>query len=309
MVGTSRIYVAGAGTAIGGALLQALGRGGYREILGAPPREPDLLDAAAVDAFFCEARPEFVFLAGGPSGGIRANQKYPADLMRANLLAECHVIHAAHAHGAQKLLYLASSCCYPRLCPQPMRVEMLMTGPLEPTNAAYGTAKLAGIEMCRAYRRQHGANFVAAIPANSFGPGESLDPEDSHVVAALMTRLHEARVRGARDVEVWGTGAARREFIFLDDLADACVFLMEQYDGAEPINVGLGSDLSIRELAQTIAEVVGYSGELRFDTSQPDGMPLKRLDSSRLHAMGFRPAADLRSALDRTYRWFLEAAP
>jgi GDP-L-fucose synthase len=302
----ARIYVAGHGTLVGAAVIHELERQGYELLLGASEEELDLTDPGAVEVFFARSSPEYVFLVGGKSGGIKANRKYPAELMRDNLLAECHVIHSAHRHRVRKLLYLASSCVYPRLCPQPMSVEALMTGPLEPTNEAYALAKIAGLALCQAYRQQYGVNFVCAIPANAFGPGDDFSEEDSHVIAALMRRMHEAKVLGKKSVEIWGSGSARREFIFADDLANACVFTMRRYAGVEPINVGVGSDLSVRELAELIQEVVGYSGELRFDSSQPDGMPAKLLDSSRLRTMGWEPKTSFRSALAATYRWFLE---
>ncbi len=303
----ARIYVAGGQTLIGAAILHQLARQGYTNIAGAPGTEPDLTDAAQVDAFFAQTTPDYVFLAAGKSGGIRANQKYPAELIYDNLLVACNVVHSAYRHGVKKLLYLASSCTYPRHCPQPMRVEALLTGPLEATNAAYAMAKLAGLKLCQAYRQQYGANFIAGIPASVFGPGDDFSPEDSHVVAALIRKLHEAKVAGAEFVELWGTGAPRREFIFAGDLADACLFVMRKYDDADPINLGGGTDLSIRELAELVREVVGYSGELRFDTSKPDGMPFKALDTSKLREMGWRPRTPFQTALAVTYEWFLQA--
>jgi GDP-L-fucose synthase len=301
---SDRIYIAGAATLIGAALVRELARQGYRDVIGTP--EPELTDAAPVDDFFARHTPAYVFMAAGKSGGIHANQKYPADLMIDNLLVEANVIRSAHRHQAKKVLYLASSCSYPRAASQPMSVTSLMTGLLEPTNEAYAVAKLAGMALCKAYRQQYGADFIAGIPANAFGPGDDFTPENSHVVAALIRRIHEAQASGQPMVEVWGTGAARREFIFADDLANACVFVMNSYDGAEPINIGGGEDLSIKELATMIKEVVGYSGELQFDASKPDGMPLKSLDSGPLLEMGWRPANSLREGLAITYKWFLE---
>lgn len=257
-----------------------------------------------MDAFFARTLPDYVLLAAGKSGGIRANQKYPAELLRNNLLVECHVIHSAYRHGVRKLLYLASSCSYPKHCPQPMRVESLMTGPLEPTNEAYAVAKIAGITLCRAYRQEYGTHFISGIPADAFGPGDDFSPEDSHVVPALIRKMHQAKVLGVESVQVWGTGTPRRECIFAADLADACIFLMREYDGPEPVNLGGGVDLSIKELAELIKDVVGYSGELRFDTSKPDGMPLKVLDSRHLREMGWQSRTPFRSALSATYDWF-----
>jgi len=301
-----KIYVAGRETLIGAAVLRELERQGYANIVGRPGEEPELTDATDVDAFFANVSPDYVFLVAGKSGGIEANQKYPAELMLDNLLVECHVIHSAFRHGVRKLLYLASSCSYPKHCPQPMRVESLLTGPLEPTNEAYAVAKIAGIKLCQAYRQQYGAVFIAGIPANVFGPGDDFSSEDSHVIAALFRRMHEAKTVGASSVEIWGSGTPRREFIFADDLADACLFIMRSYDEAEPINIGIGTDLSVGELAVLIKEVVGYSGELRYDTSRPDGMPSKILDSSKLDAMGWRPTMPFRVALLATYDWFLK---
>ncbi len=306
MAKDARIYVAGGETLVGAAILRELNRRGYVNAFGGPEVEPDLTDAPAVEEFLARTAPEYVFLTAGKSGGIMANQRYPAELIRDNLLVECHVIHAAYRRGVKKLLYLASSCSYPKHCPQPMKVESLLTGSLEPTNEAYAVAKIAGIALCRAYRSQYGADFIVGIPANSFGPGDNFDPEDSHVVAALVRKMHEAKVAGADSVEIWGTGDARRELMFVDDLADACVFAMREYDGENPINLGGGSDLSIRELAESIKDVVGYDGELRFDTSKPDGMPLKSLDSSVLLGMGWRSKTPFRDALSATYESFLQ---
>jgi GDP-L-fucose synthase len=302
---TARIYVAGGDTLIGAALRERLRAAGHTRLVGVPPAEPDLADARQVDAFFAAQRPEYVFFAAGQSGGIRANQAYPADLMRDNLLAAAHVLDSAYRHGAAMLLYLASSCSYPRLAPQPMRVEALLTGPLEPTNEPYALAKLAGLKLCQAYRRQYAAPFITAIPANAFGPHDDFSPEDSHVIPGLIRRLHEARHRGQPELAIWGTGRARREFLYARDLADACLFVMGRYDDAEPINLGGGADLSVAEIAVAVAEVVGYRGRLWFDTSRPDGMPLKGLDSARLWGLGWRPVTDFRTALVETYDWFL----
>jgi len=291
-------------TLIGAALLRELKHQGYPHILANPEEEPDLTNASEVDTFFKQTNPEFVFLVAGKSGGIGANQKYPAELMRHNLLLECHVIDCASRYRVRKLLYLASSCSYPKYCPQPMREEGLLTGPLEPTNEAYAVAKIAGIKLCQAYRQQYGANFIAGIPANVFGPGDDFSPEDSHVIASLMRKMHEAKLNRARFVEIWGTGSPQREFIFADDLAKACLFIMGHYDNAQPINVGGGQSLSIRDLALTIQEVTEYRGEIRFDPSKPDGMPVKLLDSSKLKDMGWHPCTPFHSALEKTYEWF-----
>ncbi len=303
----SRIFVAGADTLIGEALVRLLTQQGYQNLLHGPRYpQPELTDAAAVDAFFAAHRPEFVFLAAGKSAGIRGNQRYPADLILNNLLVLTHTIDAAHCHRVSKLLYLASSCTYPKMAPQPMRVESLLTGPFEATNEAYATAKLAGIKLCQAYRAQHGANFVVAIPANGFGRADHFDPEDSHVIPGMLRKMHDAKVDRSSFVELWGTGQARREFLFADDLADAAIFVMQHYDGEAPINLGGGTDLSIAELAQLIKQVVGYRGELVFDISKPDGMPLKALEASALADLGWRPKTSFRDALAKTYQWFVQ---
>jgi GDP-L-fucose synthase len=302
---TSRIYVAGGDTLIGAALRERLRAGGFTNVVGEPPDEPDLLSSWQVEDFFAAERPQYIFLTAGLSGGIRANQSYPARLMRDNLLVAVHVIDAAYRHGVSKLLYLASSCSYPRLAPQPMRVESLMTGPLEPTNEAYAMGKLAGMVLCQAYRRQYGARFITAIPANAFGPHDDFSAEDSHVIPGLIRRFHEACCRGQAEVRIWGSGRPRREFLYSRDLADACLFAMRNYDAGEPINLGGGSELSIAETARLVAQVVGYRGQLSFDVSRPDGMPLKGLDSRPLQKLGWAPATEFRTALVETYDWFL----
>jgi GDP-L-fucose synthase len=301
----ARIYVAGADTLLGAALRTRLQAAGYDNLVGLPPGEPEFTCPRQVDDFFAHARPQHVFLTAGKSGGIHANQAYPAALMRDNLLVIVHVLHAAYRHGAAKLLYLASSCSYPRLAPQPMRVESLLTGPLEPTNEGYALAKLTGLKVCEAYRHQYGAHFITAIPANSFGPHDDFTPENSHVIPGLIRRLHAARLRGQDELDIWGTGQARREFLYGPDLADACLFVMNHYDAPEPINLGGGPELSIAEVARAVAEVVGYRGRLRFDTNRPDGMPRKVLDAGPLFQLGWRPKTDFRTALVETFHWFL----
>jgi GDP-L-fucose synthase len=304
----ARVYVAGGDTMLGTALRDRLRAAGYGNLVGTPPGEPDLADARQVEDFFAEARPEYVFLAGGASGGIEANRARPAELMRDNLLAAAHVVHAAHENGARKLLYLASSCAYPRQAPQPMRVESLLAGPPEPTSAAYATAKLAGWQLCDAYRRQYGSLFLTAVPANSFGPHDDFSPEGGHVIPGLIRRAHEAKRRGESELTVWGTGTPRREFLFARDLADACLFVMRHYEGPEPINLGGGEELSVAEAARAVAEVVGYGGRLRFDASRPDGAPRKALDAGLLRALGWAPSTPFRAALAETYDWFLHHA-
>jgi GDP-L-fucose synthase len=302
----ARIYVAGSATPVGQALVRALGRHGYEAVVGVGD-DGDFTDAGAVENAFASVAPDYVFVTAGRSGGIGLNRREPAGLMRDNLLVASHVLEGARRHRVRKLLYLASSCAYPRACPQPMREDALMTGPLEPTSAPYALAKLAGLTLCGAYRAQYGSPFVAAIAGDSFGPGDELDPEDSHVVAALIGKMHRARRADAPSVEVWGTGAARRDFIFVDDLAEACLCVMEHYDDPGPINLGGGGELSIAELAALVREVVGYRGEIRFDRARPDGAPLKTLDGSRLAALGWQRRTPLREALRLTYEWFLDA--
>lgn len=302
---SARIYVAGGDTLIGAALREKLPSLGYTNLVGEPPAEPDLICPWQVEDFFASEQPEYVFVTAGQSGGIRANQSYPAQLMRDNLLTTVHVLHASYRYGVTKLLYLASSCSYPRLAHQPMRIESLMTGPLEPTNEAYAMGKLAGMVLCQAYRKQYGSRFLTAIPANAFGPHDDFSAEDSHVIPGLLRRFHEARYSGQAEVRIWGSGRPRREFLYSRDLADACVFVMKNYDAEEPINLGGGSDLSIAETARIIASVVGYHGRLSFDVSRPDGMPLKSLDSRPLRKLGWTPTTDFRRALAETYDWFL----
>jgi GDP-L-fucose synthase len=302
---TARIYVAGGESMAGAALLKRLRGAGYRNLVGAPPDEPDLTVAGQVEDFFAEARPEYVFLVAGKSGGIERNRNYPAQLMLDNLLVTAHVIDQAYHHGVAKLLYLASSCSYPKHAPQPLRVESLMTGPLEETSAAYATAKLAGWQLCEAYRREYGARFITAIPPNPFGPQDDFSPQGGHVIPALMFRAHKAKLRREPELQIWGTGNARREFIYSRDLADACLFIMCHYDEPEPINICGTATLSVAQIARAVADVVGYPGLLRFDRAKPDGMPLRRLESSRLRGLGWRPSTDFRTALAATYAWFL----
>lgn len=297
----ARIYVAGGSHLIGAGLLRSLARSGYRAVVTEP--EPDFTDAAEVEAFFAQTRPQFVCAAAGLSAGIGANQRRPADLMHDNLLAQTHLLHSAHRHGVERLMLFSASCIYPKECSQPMCEEALFTGSLEPTSAPYAVAKLAGLLLCRAYRTQHGSDFFAVIPANVYGPGDSFDPEEAHVVGALMRRIHDAHQSQTPAIEIWGTGAAQREFLFVDDLADAALHAMQHYRGEGPLNLGGGSVVSIREVAQTIRDVIGYRGELCFDPSKPDGFALKALDSSRLHALDWHGHTPLREGLERTYRW------
>jgi GDP-L-fucose synthase len=305
MTGGARVFVAGGDTLAGAALLELLPDRGYENLVGVGGVEPVLTDAAAVEAFFAAERPEYIFLVGGKSGGIGLNRARPADLMLDNLRSITNVLAAAHRHGVTKLLYLASSCAYPKDAAQPLRVESLMTGPLESTSEPYATAKLAGWKLCEAFRRQYGCRFVTAFPANAFGPHDDFGPDSGHVIPALLRRTHEAKVNGDSAVTVWGTGRPRREFVFSRDLADACLFTMRHYDGDAPINLGGGTDLEVAEVAHTIAQVVSYDGRIVFDCTKPDGAPRKGLDSSALRALGWRPATDFRTAVAETYHWFL----
>jgi GDP-L-fucose synthase len=302
------IFVAGSDTLLGSALVRRLRLDERARVVGAGSESPDLTDWAAVELFFRNTRPDHVIHAGGRSGGIAANIRYPAELMYDNLIGATHVIHAAHLHAARKLLYLASSCSYPKLCPQPMSEDRLMSGPLEETNEPYALAKLAGWKLCQAYRKQYGDDFIVGIPANSYGVGDDFSPEDSHVVGALIRRAHEAKAEGQPTLTVWGTGTPRREFLFADDVADACVFVLRHYSDEAPINLAGGTDLSIRELAEAICRVVGYTGKLVFDPSRPDGMPRKALNAERLTGLGWRPSVPLEEGLAATYRSFLGAA-
>ena len=301
-----RVFVAGHGGLVGAAIVRRLEAEGFSQLVLRSHAELDLCSQAAVDAFFAAERPAYVFLAAARVGGIHANSSYPADFIRDNLQIQTNVIDAAWRNGARKLLFLGSSCIYPKLAPQPMREDCLLTGPLEPTNEWYAIAKIAGIKTCQAYRRQHAFDAISAMPTNLYGPGDNFSLENSHVLPALIRKFHEARASGAREVVVWGTGSPRREFLYVDDLADAVVFLMRNYSDEGLVNVGCGEDQTIMELAGEVARVVGFEGELRFDTSKPDGTPRKLLDVSRLSAMGWKPQVPLREGLQWTYRWFLE---
>jgi GDP-L-fucose synthase len=309
----ARVYVAGHRGLVGSAIERRLRAGGFQNLLLSDREDFDLTDPRATDEFFARTRPEYVFLAAAKVGGIQANDTYPADFIRVNLQIQTNVIDAAHRHGSRKLLFLGSSCIYPKHAPQPMREEHLLTGKLEPTNDAYALAKIAGIVMCKAYNRQHGTNFIAAMPTNLYGPNDNFDLSGSHVLPALMRKFHEAKVRGARTAEVWGTGSARREFLYVDDLADALVFLMERFDAGRDredeamfVNVGVGEDVTIRELAELVRRVVGFEGELTWDTSKPDGTPRKLLDTGRLTALGWRPRTALEAGLRQMYAWYVE---
>jgi len=299
-----RVFVAGHRGMVGSAIVRAL-EARDCEILTAGRQEVDLRDQAAVREYFAAVKPQAVFLAAAKVGGILANDRFPADFLYDNLMIEANVIEAAHRTDVEKLLFLGSSCIYPKLAEQPIREDSLLTGPLEPTNQWYAVAKIAGIRLCQAYRVQHGRNFVSAMPTNLYGPNDNFDLTSSHVLPALIRKIHEARARGDETVVLWGSGKPLREFMHVDDLASACLFLMETYDGHEHINVGVGYDLSIRELAETIARVVGYDRGFTYDSSKPDGTPRKLMDSSRLLGLGWKPAIDLETGLRSTYDWFL----
>jgi len=302
----ARVYVAGHRGLAGSAIVRRLERERNVQIQTATREQLDLRDQAAVNYWFRANRPEYVYLAAGTVGGIIANSTRPAEFIYDNMLIHATVVHAAHVYGVKKLLYLGSSCIYPRETAQPMTESQLLSGALEPTNEAYAIAKIAGIKLCQAYHRQYGSNFVSAMPTNLYGPNDNFDLVSSHVLPALIRKFHEAKEAGTSEVVLWGTGAPRREFLHVDDLADACVFLMGRYEHEEHINVGTGEDLSIRELAEILREIIHPNATLTFDTSKPDGMPRKLLDVSRLHALGWRHRIALREGIVSTYRWFLE---
>lgn len=302
----TRIFVAGHRGLVGTAIVRNLTAAGYRNILIASRQELDLRNQAAVNAWFARNRPEQVYLAAGTVGGILANSNRPAEFLYDNLLIHSSVIHASHLTGIDKLLYLGSSCIYPRDADQPIAEDALLTGPLEPTNEGYALAKISGIRLCDFYRHQYGCDFISAMPTNLYGPNDNFDLESSHVLPALMRKFHEAREKGEESVVVWGTGSARREFLHVDDLADCCRFLMDNYSQAGHINVGTGIDLTIRELAETIRDVVYPEARLAFDTSKPDGMPRKVLDVSRLDNLGWRASTPLGEGIHDTYDWYLE---
>lgn len=301
---TSKIYVAGHRGMVGSAIVRRLQAEGFGNLILRTRQELDLTDQAAVDAFFASERPEYVFLAAAKVGGIHANSTYPADFIRDNLAIQTNVIHSAWKHGARKLLFLGSSCIYPRDCPQPIKEEYLLTGPLEPTNEWYAIAKIAGIKLCQAYRKQYGFDAICAMPTNLYGPGDNYHPENSHVVPALIRRFHEARASNAQEVVVWGTGMPRRELLHVDDLANALTLLMHDYSGSDMINIGSGDETTIGDLASLVAGVVDYRGAIRFDPSKPDGTPRKLLDTTKLDAMGWAPRIDLATGLSAAYRAF-----
>jgi GDP-L-fucose synthase len=305
----TKIYVAGNRGLVGSAIQRRLERGGFTNLVTSDIGDFDLTDPRATDEFFARERPARVFLAAAKVGGIKANDSFPADFIRVNLQIQTNVIDAAQRHGVEKLLFLGSSCIYPKHAPQPMKEEHLLTGTLEPTNDAYAIAKISGIVMCKSYNRQHGTNFIAAMPTNLYGPGDNFDLETSHVLPAMIRKFHEAKVAGRPTVELWGTGSPRREFLYVDDLADALVFLMERFDATAErtfLNVGVGEDVTIAELAELVRRTVGYEGRIEWNTAMPDGTPRKLLDVSGLTELGWRAAHSLEDGVRETYEWYLE---
>jgi len=309
MTPTSKIYIPGHRGMVGSAINRKLESKGYQNLLTRTHSELDLTNQQAVNEFFEEMRPEYVFLAAAKVGGILANSMYPAEFIYENLMIEANVIHAAYTHGVKKLLFLGSSCIYPKLAPQPLKEEYLLTGELEATNEAYAIAKIAGIRLCKHYNEQYGTNFISVMPTNLYGPDDNYDPETSHAMAALIRKFHDAKVNDASQVVVWGTGSPMREFLHVDDMADACVYLMENYDVAdigEFVNIGVGEDLTIRDLAELIKDIVGYKGEIVFDTSKPDGTPRKLLDVTKLHNLGWQAKISLEDGIKQAYNWYTD---
>lgn len=299
-----RVFVAGHRGMVGGAIVRRLAAENCT-VLTAGRDELDLIDQAGVNAWMARERPEVVVVAAAKVGGILANNSYPADFIYENLMIEANLIHAAAQNGAAKLLFLGSSCIYPKFAEQPIREEALLTGPLEPTNEWYAIAKIAGIKLCQAYRLQHGCDFISAMPTNLYGPGDNFDLSSSHVMPALIRKAHEAKAEGAASIVMWGTGSPRREFLHVDDLADACIHLLRNYSGLEHVNVGSGSDITIAELTGLVARIVGFGGTIEQDLSKPDGTPRKLMDSSRLAALGWKPSIDLEQGVADAYQWFL----
>src|SRR5947207_5201855 len=303
---SEKIFVAGHGGMVGSALIRGLETAGFSKLLKRDRSEIDLGDSEAVTKFFCNEKPEVVIFAAAKVGGIKANNEQPVEFLLENLRVQNNVIAAAHESGVRKLLFLGSSCIYPKLAPQPIPESALLNGPLEPTNEAYAIAKIAGVKLCQAFSREYGANFISVMPTNLYGPNDNFDLETSHVLAALLRKAHEAKSRKARELVVWGSGKPRREFLHVTDLASACLFLLEKYDSPEIINVGCGEDISIRELAELICNVVGFEGKLAWETSKPDGTPRKLLDVTRLHDLGWQATIPLREGIAQTYDWFLK---
>ena len=302
----AKIYVAGHRGLVGSAIVRNLEAKGYKNIICRTHRELDLTNQEEVRRFFEEEKPEYVFLAAAKVGGIHANNTYPADFIYDNLMIQNNVIKAAHDFKVKKLLFLGSTCIYPKMAPQPIKEEYLLTGSLEETNEAYAVAKIAGLEMCKFFKRQYGDNFISCMPTNLYGPNDNFDLKNSHVLPALIRKFHEAKVNNSDVVEVWGTGTPLREFLYVDDMADACVFLMENYDGEQHVNIGTGEEVSIKELAETVKEVVGFEGELVFNTDMPDGTPRKLTTVDKLHGLGWKHKVSLNEGIKLAYNWFLE---
>ncbi|HET9858110.1 MAG TPA: GDP-L-fucose synthase [Chthoniobacterales bacterium] len=303
---SEKVFIAGHRGMVGSALTRALEASGFNKLVKRDRSELDLADAAAVGKFFAKEKPEIVIFAAAKVGGIKANTDQPVEFLLGNLSVQNNVIAAAHESGARKLLFLGSSCIYPKHAPQPIPESALLSGPLEPTNEAYAIAKIAGVKLCQAFSREYGANFISAMPTNLYGPNDNFDLETSHVLAALLRKAHEAKKSGARELVVWGTGTPCREFLHVDDCASACLFLLEKYDSPEIVNVGCGEDMSIRELAALVCDVVGFEGELTWDKTKPDGTPRKLLDVSKLRGLGWTPTIKLRDGIAQTYDWFLK---
>ena len=301
----SKIYVAGHRGLVGSAIVRKLIASSYENLVVRTREELDLMRQKRVEEFFEKERPEYVFLAAAKVGGILGNSQFPAEFIYSNLVIQTNIIHSSYIHEARKLLFLGSSCIYPKHCSQPMKEEHLLSGYLEPTNEPYAVAKIAGIRMCQSYNRQYGTRFISVMPTNLYGPGDNFDLKNSHVLPALIRKFHEAKMGGDKSVEVWGTGTPRREFLYVDDLADACLYLMNNYDEDNIINVGVGKDQSIRELAEMVGKVVGFKGDLRFDHTKPDGTPLKLLDVSKLTALGWYADTPLEEGIRRAYQWYL----
>jgi GDP-L-fucose synthase len=302
----AKIYVAGHRGLVGSAIMRQLEANGYQNLVYRTSKELDLRNHQQVNHFFEEGKPEYVFLAAAKVGGIVANNEYPADFIRDNLLIQTNVIDAAYRNGVEKLLFLGSTCIYPKLAPQPLKEDYLLTGELEPTNEPYAIAKIAGIKMCQSYNRQYGTQYISVMPTNLYGPEDNFDLHTSHVLPALIRKMHEAKENNAPSVEIWGTGTPKREFLYSNDLADACIYLMNNYSDSEFVNIGVGEDISIKELAEKIKEVVGFQGELTFDTSKPDGTPRKLVDVTKLNSLGWKATTSLDQGLKQAYQWFLE---
>ena len=305
----SRIYLAGHTGLVGSAIYRKLLQKGYSNVITRTHRELDLIRQSEVERFFKEENPEYVILAAAKVGGIQANSTYPAQFIFENLSIQNNLIHASYLSGVKKLLLPGSACSYPKECPQPIKEKYLLTGPLEPTNEPYAVAKIAGIKLCQAYNRQYGTNFICAVPTNAYGPNDNFDIEDSHVIPGLLKKFHNAKTAGAAEVTIWGTGSPLREFIYADDLANALLFLLKNYQGSDVINIGTDSEISIRELASITKEIVGFRGRIHFDISKPDGAPRKTLDKTNLFGLGWRPEFSLLEGLEMTYQWFLKHQP